>query len=369
MAGACGAGPRVSGLHAFLTRERIMSAIDVEQLLREVSADSPCGDDLEYDAAFMEMTRLAAGTPTQEMGSVVSAGEEPEWREVRTRCIDLMGRSKDLRIAVYLTRALARTHGLPGFADGMALTQGLVERYWEGVHPRLDPDDANDPTMRVNIIAGLSDRDQVVNALRLAPLANSRLAGRYALRDIEIANGTLTKPEGDNRVVDMTTIEAAFLDMDAAELQQVADGVAAAVQHVDGLDKALNAAVGAGSSADLSLLRSTLKSMNQLLTQQLARRGLAEGSVSDAGAMGVAAGTQMSGGAPAMSGPLQTREDVVRMLDQCIDWYSKYEPSSPVPLLLRRAKRLVSKNFLELVQDLSPGGLNELQTIAGLESE
>ena len=345
-----------------------MSAIDVEQLLREVSADSPCGDDLEYDAAFMEMTRLAAGNPAQQMGGAVSAGEEPEWREVRERCVNLCGRSKDLRVAVYLTRALARTHGLPGFADGLALTKGLVERYWDGVHPRLDPDDNNDPTMRVNVIAGLSDRDQVVNALRLAPLANSRLAGRYSLRDVEVANGTLPKPEGDASVADMSTIDAAFLDMDANELAQVAEAVAAALQHTDGLDRALSAAVGAGSSADVSLLRSTLKAMNHLLNQQLTRRGLADGSAVDDAAMGGAPGVAM-GGPPAMSGPLQTREDVVRMLDQCIDWYSKYEPSSPVPLLLRRAKRLVSKNFLELVQDLSPGGLNELQTIAGLDSE
>jgi type VI secretion system protein ImpA len=300
------------------------------------------------------------------MGGVVLAGEEPEWREVRERCVALLGRTKDLRVAVYLARALARTNGLPGFADGLALAEGLVERYWEGLHPRLDPDDGNDPTMRVNIIAGLSDREQVVNALRGAPLANSRLAGRYSLRDFELANGTLSKPEGDAAVADMASIDAAFLDMDAAELQAVADGVAAAMQHLDGLDRALNAAVGAGSSADVSLLRSTLKSMNQLLATQLARRGLADGAAVEAGAPGAVA---TMGGAPAMSGPLQTREDVVRMLDQCIDWYSKYEPSSPVPLLLRRAKRLVSKNFLELVQDLSPGGLNELQTIAGLESE
>ena len=346
-----------------------MSAIDVEQLLRELSPDAPCGEDLEYDAAFMEMTRLAAGKPAQEMGGAISPGEEPEWRDVRDRCVALFGRTKDLRVGVYLARALARTNGLPGFADGLAVVHGLVEHFWVPVHPRLDPDDGNDPTMRVNALAGLSDRDQVVNALRAAPLANSRLAGRYSLRDFEVANGTLTKPEGDASSPDMASIEAAFLDMDAAELQSVADGVAAALVNVEALDRALSATVGAGSSADLSLLRSTLKSMNSLLTQQLARRGLADGAA-DAGFAGQAgAGMSAMGGPAGMSGPLQTREDVVRMLDQCIDWYAKYEPSSPVPLLLRRAKRLVSKNFLELVQDLSPGGLNELQTIAGLDSE
>ena len=51
-----------------------------------------------------------------------------------------------------------------------------------------------------------------------------------------------------------------------------AAGLPLYAQHVDGLDRALSAAVGAGSSADVSLLRSTLKSMNHLLNQQLARR-------------------------------------------------------------------------------------------------
>ena len=70
-----------------------------------------------------------------------------------------------------------------------------------------------------------------------------------------------------------------------------------------------------------------------------------------------------------MTGTIQTREDVIRVLDQCCDWYARHEPGSPVPLLLQRAKRLVSKSFIELVQDLSPSGLTEVQTIVGLDSQ
>jgi len=69
-----------------------------------------------------------------------------------------------------------------------------------------------------------------------------------------------------------------------------------------------------------------------------------------------------------MTGSIQGREDIIRVLDQVCDWYARNEPSSPVPLLLVRAKRLVSKNFVELIQDLSPGGLTEIQTIAGLDN-
>ena len=121
-----------------------VSAIDVERLLQEISAESPCGDDLEYDAAFLAMQRTAAGRPAQEMGGQVVEGEQPDWRAVREAATSLLGRSKDLRIAVLLTRALLHTDGMSGFADGLALTHGLIERFWEPVHPRLDPEDAND---------------------------------------------------------------------------------------------------------------------------------------------------------------------------------------------------------------------------------
>jgi type VI secretion system protein ImpA len=348
-----------------------MSVIDVEKLLQAISGAEPCGADLEYDAGYLEMTRAAAGKPAQQIGGQVIPGEEPNWKDVRARCIDLIGRSLDLRIATYLTRALLGTDGLAGFSDGLALARGLVERHWADVHPRLDPEDDNDPTIRVNTLGSLADRDLTVNALRVLPLASSRRLGRYSLRDHEIATGVLSKPEGVDTVADKTSIDAAFLDMDVTELESTASAVQAAIAHLAGLDQALSDAVGAGSSADFSPLSNTLKSMNLLLQQQLGRRGLAPGTGADTG---YAAGSDSEGGEPAMggmpamSGPIQSREDVIRLLDQVSDWYSKYEPSSPVPLLLQRAKRLVNKNFLEAIQDLTPSGVSEIQTIAGTDS-
>jgi type VI secretion system protein ImpA len=347
-----------------------MSAIDVEKLLSEVSPDSPSGQDLEYDPAFMEMTRAAAGKPEQEIGGQVIPGEPPDWRDVKKRCLDLCARTRDLRVAVYLTRALAHTDGLAGFADGLALNRGLIERMWDHVHPKLDPDDDNDPTLRVNTIAGLADADSTVRTLRMLPLASSRRMGAFGLRDWEIANGTLPKPASGENVPDMTTIEAAFLDMDGPALEALAQGAGAALEATDGLDTALNMAVGVASGADLTALRTTLRTIHALLQQQLARRGLGSGEaaavVGGASEGGMAART---GVMPAMSGPIQSREDVIRTLDQVCDWYAKYEPASPVPLLLQRAKRLVNKNFLEAVQDLTPSGVTEIQNIAGVESQ
>ena len=68
-----------------------------------------------------------------------------------------------------------------------------------------------------------------------------------------------------------------------------------------------------------------------------------------------------------MTGEILTREDAMRVLDKVIDYFNRNEPSSPVPILLRRARRLVSKNFMEILKDLAPDGLKDAEKIRGGE--
>ncbi|MGO7565568.1 type VI secretion system protein TssA, partial [Rhizobium johnstonii] len=42
------------------------------------------------------------------------------------------------------------------------------------------------------------------------------------------------------------------------------------------------------------------------------------------------------------------------------------EPSSPIPHLARRIKRMVPMDFLELMEDLAPSGLKEFRLLAGV---
>ena len=69
-----------------------MSVINVEELLQEVSPDVPCGEDLEYDPEFGEMTRAAEGKPEQQMGDSVVPAEDPDWRDVRDKALSIFSR-------------------------------------------------------------------------------------------------------------------------------------------------------------------------------------------------------------------------------------------------------------------------------------
>jgi type VI secretion system protein ImpA len=68
-----------------------------------------------------------------------SAAEDPDWRVLHERCVELSARSKDLRVATKLCLTALKMDGLPGVGEGLALLKGLLERYWEPVYPKLDP--------------------------------------------------------------------------------------------------------------------------------------------------------------------------------------------------------------------------------------
>ena len=63
---------------------------------------NPCGADLEYDRAFLDLERMVQGKPEQQMGKTVVAAEEPDWHAVAKAAAALLLKTKDLRIAFQL---------------------------------------------------------------------------------------------------------------------------------------------------------------------------------------------------------------------------------------------------------------------------
>ena len=59
----------------------------------------------------------------------------------------------------------------------------------------------------------------------------------------------------------------------------------------------------------------------------------------------------------------------MRALDRICDYYSRNEPSSPVPLLLKRARRLATGSFVDILRDLAPDALAQIEKICGLEKQ
>jgi type VI secretion system protein ImpA len=329
-----------------------MAVLDLGTLLAPISDAAPSGPNLEYDPAFAALERAAEGRPEQAMGGVITPAEPPEWGAVLEKGVELLGRTKDLRVAVHVTRSLLHRRGIGGFVEGLALIRGLLENQWGSLHPELDPDDNNDATMRVTALAALTVPG-VLMALRMTPLLESRVLGPVSLVDI-------APPDG---APDNARIQGAFADAELPALEASLAALASGSSHLQGID-AVFAANGGGP--DIAPLQNYFSQARQALEPRVAERRPVDGAAA-AGNGAPVDGAAPSAFAPARApgGDILSREDVVRALDKISAYYQRYEPSSPVPLVLERCRRLVTMSFLEILTELAPDGLRQAELVTG----
>lgn len=344
--------------------------MDVTSLLRSFGDAAPSGENLEYDPVFTEMELAAAPGEERQMGDSVLAAEEPDWREVAEKATAVLEQSHDIRAAVYLATAELALRGLPGFADVTGYIRGCLEQYWDTCHPQLDADDDNDPTMRVNAVLALADANTVLRGLRRAPLTDSRAFGRITLRDIQIAEGEIVAGPDEASVPDTALVGAAFQDTGPEKLGALRAAAEAAAANIKAISDRFDDKTP-GQGPDLDVL---IRLVGQIVSRLRSAGGGGETAAEDAagGAEDAPVAAARGGSAaPAAAGggAINSPNDVTNALDRIIAYYKRSEPSSPVPLLLLRAKRLVSADFLTIMKDMAPRGVENVNLIGGLDDD
>lgn len=346
-----------------------MSEINVANLLSEVSAESPCGEDISADQSYL-LEDLVKVKPADGgmLGREESAGE-PNWLEIQNKSVELLQRSKNLRVTIYLTLALLKLEGIPGLRDGLSLLHGLLERFWDQLYPRLDPEDAYDPLERINILLSLSppsvsDQDPMNFKQRLmeAPLCNSARMGKFDFRCIQIAKGVLSVPDDQKAgIPDMSVIDAAFQDTTTEELLATSQAAQEAIEHLTAITDVFSKRAAQGQTPDLSGFEAILKNISKCIQEYLAKRG--HGVI-----MEQDTSTEETKSEGSLSGGINSPQEAVLALEKICQYFERHEPSSPVPLLLRRAQRLVSKSFVEVIGDFCPEAMKQIEMIGGLSS-
>ncbi|MGE5451973.1 MAG: type VI secretion system protein TssA [Acidobacteriota bacterium] len=336
-----------------------MAQIDVDALLTPVSESLPCGPDLEYDAQFLALEEAARGKAEQQFGDTIIAAEEPDWRTVQSLSEALLARTKDLRVAVHLLRASTRLEGLGACADGLRLIAGLLATQWDHVHPMLDVDDGNDPTMRLNALAPLVDGQGLLADIRKSALS----AGRHSVtgRDIELASGKAQPHDGES-VPALAGVVQAFQDAEAQQPGLLAK-LSGLVQSVAQIDQVIQDKASI-SGPELRPLR--LLCQHIVDTANQAQAGATSSAAGDAAAVpDQAVGGPAAATAVAVPGAIRTRADAIAALQKVCEWIELNEPTNPAPLLIRRAERLMNKSFMDIIRDLVPDGIDQVERIAG----
>lgn len=339
---------------------------DIEVLVRPLPGADGVGEDLTYDQQFLEFTRAAAGTPERGVGDEIKPAEDPDWQDVIKRSTALFQRTHDLRVAVQLARSWLYLEGLPGLAQGLELIRRLLSQSWDAVYPRADED--GDLTTRFNCLSALSDEEIFLHRVRNLPLAKSRPHGQVSLRDGRIVSGRLKLPADSTETPpDRSRLDAVFADARLEDLQAVVTAAGEAMQAVAETQKLIDQNAP-GQGPELKALQVDLRDIGTMVGDVIARRSGLELSPGGGGVEG-GDGSSGNGQLNATQGRgVANRADVVRMLDLICAYYRDHEPSSPVPMLLTRAKRLVNLSFLEALRDLSPSTVSDLERIAGVEN-
>jgi type VI secretion system protein ImpA len=234
----------------------------------------------------------------------------------------------------------------------------LLRDFWPCVHPQLDATDG-DPTERLNAVEGLAHADLWLGALRAAPLLEARGIGRFSLREIGVAMGRVEARSGDTPV-DAGIVQAAARSLDAARLAELHATLRQSRDDLNASARLFGERLTATDTPELAPLTGLLALAADYLLPFLPAGAETAGPVVSDEAAGIYAVAT-----PQRAGEIANREDVVRAIDRICDYYSRHEPSSPVPMLLRRARGLVNKDFSAVLANLLPDMVDRLTVFTG----
>lgn len=351
--------------------------IDVDEVLKPVTDANPCGDDCSFSPAFKKLETNAQGKPRTMFDDPEKVPEwrEPEWSELKDGALEVLATSKHLWPAVILTLALLKTGGIEGFRDGLAVIRGMLERYWNILHPRLDPSDKNDPSERLNILRSLVSITKPFRMdLSIKSLAVCQSPGMppLTLGDVIGARERSNKSGGTSGAPnasvgpDLEQIQVAIAKEGAPKAQATLTLVEQSIQHCLAIESFLSSQVGEGASLDLKLIKDLLEVFKKTV-QPGASLPASEVKLETPEGAGGESVTEVP--QRGLSGTIQSGDDVLKAFNLICDYYSTHDRSSPVPLLIGRARKLVDKDFMSITSDLSPDALKALKSLFGLKDE
>jgi type VI secretion system protein ImpA len=332
-------------------------------LLEPISVDRPCGQSLDDtgDTALLEAYQIfgqdSLDPPKgpQPKREPRKSDRPPNWAELQELAGACVAKSKDFRALAHLGACALRTQGLVAFVDLLAVAHHWLETYWDTVYPLVE----EDAVLRTNALTCFSDRSAIIDGLRRAPLVVGPL-GRFSYRDLEAAAAPAPEGEDAPPPPDHKAIAGAFGAMPIADLRTLHDRVIEGAASLNAIERRMQEGAGVEASPALDGVLALLGSIAAALKTRLADHPDAVAGVDEAGA----GGTDAAGAAGL--GAVRTRQDAIRALDAVADFFRRSEPSSPVPLIVDRAKRLVSKDFLEVLAELAPTGLSEAKSAGGI---
>jgi type VI secretion system protein ImpA len=297
----------------------------IDEFLAPVSDDHPCGEDLAFSSELDAIAKARqADDPSIEQGAWVTTLKEADWKFVATGCTKLIKtRSKDLRLAVWLAEASAKTSGFRGLGDSLLVVAALCERYWDHLYPLPDEGGFEQRIGNLCWIAGRAP--QLAREIALTEGAGTA----YSMNDFDSAR---SRPAGAEEGPDL---DAARRRTSRGFYQTLLDDSSHCVAAIAELERVTDDRLGADGPG-FTAAKAALQDVIHFVTPFAREAGV--GVKGDAEAAPAAATSQAAQGVVvAASGPLQTRAQALAQLRMVAEFFRRTEPHSPVAYLADKA--------------------------------
>lgn len=366
----------------YQTRDETFCAMELEALLAPISGASPCGEDMSFSIEFDQIADMRRqDDPTLDQGEWVTSLKVADWPGVVQSCQSLLQtRTKDLRLAMWLTEALALSGGYEGLDKGLALCTRLCELYWGALHPQADGGDLEE---RAGNIAWLLNR--VVSLSRALPITKGRQGGPYSLLDLDAARlpsssagaGVEQTPQPADRA-SLEQIQRALRETPAPHLLATLQAAQHCQSHLLAWQAVVDGHLGADGPGFVqakealsgiiheltrlareygALQADTSPTLNDMANDPTGDVSSAEASHASAAMVGIA------------GGPPRTRAQALQQLREVASYFRRTEPHSPVAYLAEKAVKWGEMPLHEWLRKVikDQGAMSHLEELLGLD--
>ena len=372
---------------------------DLDIFLNAFDDSAPSGVELRNEPAFHALTRqIEAGSRAArtDADGTISLSPDVDWQAVYDGAVELAAKGRDLRLMVIVARAMLNQQGFAGLAAGLELLASSLDQYWDNIHPELkdNPDPGAASLRRKNALLQIeNDENGILGDIEMMAVLDPRGIGPVRGEELYFASqsefeflsnasgGMSNAEEADLKarhaeIVGRATAASRAL---AAEDPDGATTLLADIRAVDAAREKLEqtfvekAGLSNGAGCRFPELARQLAGCMAMLEAARAddHVATAEPLAEAASDPNPAVGGGGQGGSPtsAMPSAVNSRKDVEKCLDQIIAFYERTEPSSPIPHLARRMRRMVPMDFLQLMEEIAPSGMKEFRNVAGVDGK
>lgn len=320
--------------------------LDISALVAPLSDDQPSGPDMYGDAARQQI-ELA-------FDRSISDGSAPDnsasqWQDTIDLILAQCEQTRDLWLPVYLLRGAARAGQFDLAVDAAAFLAELIEVRWADVHPQLEDLGFIGRKTPCESLTRIGD---FLGPLERMPLVAHPRLGSFSGADFERFREQGPKAAG------FAEFRMALEGIGAAGLEEAIAGLDAIDAALRRVDTVLTANADGDTATNFKPAFDVLARLRRAIAANLPDGGAASASAPEADGAG-AAMPDTASGAAGYTGAISSREDVARAIDAICAYYARFEPASPVPFVLRRARDWISLDFMAVLEDIAPGGIEE----------